>query len=672
MKTKSFFSLIVFVFLSCIKVAAYTERNFLQHVAAQESLAECLVLNQKWVQYPSYKDREGWSRFLGEYKDEIIKNGESLLGYTWKVVKATDYLEFERSGNREIMERPFDDNNQAIVRLMLAELAEGRGRFIDQLINGVFHTCEMTSWALSAHLVTQPTHRALPTPIYPLIDLTAGDLGSLLSWVYYFMHEEFDKIDPEISRRLYRELDERIMKPYLNNDSFWWLAANYKGQMVNNWNPWCNSNCLMTFMLLENDVDRLSKAVSRSMQSVDKFLNYVHSDGACEEGPSYWGHASGKCLDYLVLLNRITGGKISIFDNPQIKAMGEYIARSYVGNGWVVNFADASAKGGGDPYLIYRYGKAVKSDILKQFASMQNKGSKISFRGRDLFRILEAFLVEDELCAYQEAYTGVSYTWYPETEFCYVRNKKAFFAAKGGYNDESHNHNDAGSFSLWVNNMPVIIDAGVGTYTRQTFSSERYTIWTMQSNYHNLPMINGVPQKYGRQYKATEVKATKNSFSANIATAYPDEAGVKKWIRSYTMKSDALMISDRFELNEIKKENVINFLSWGDIIIKDGVIEISVNGVKGTLKYDTKMFKVKKECVKLTDKNCRLYGERRSIGCLLLLKKKSKRVVILLQSLFKLNLMRENIYGYFKIVIKLLCSSNCLWVGKLYEKSRIN
>lgn len=593
MKTKSFFSLIVFVFLSCIKVAAYTERNFLQHVAAQESLAECLVLNQKWVQYPSYKDREGWSRFLGEYKDEIIKNGESLLGYTWKVVKATDYLEFERSGNREIMERPFDDNNQAIVRLMLAELAEGRGRFIDQLINGVFHTCEMTSWALSAHLVTQPTHRALPTPIYPLIDLTAGDLGSLLSWVYYFMHEEFDKIDPEISRRLYRELDERIMKPYLNNDSFWWLAANYKGQMVNNWNPWCNSNCLMTFMLLENDVDRLSKAVSRSMQSVDKFLNYVHSDGACEEGPSYWGHASGKCLDYLVLLNRITGGKISIFDNPQIKAMGEYIARSYVGNGWVVNFADASAKGGGDPYLIYRYGKAVKSDILKQFASMQNKGSKISFRGRDLFRILEAFLVEDELCAYQEAYTGVSYTWYPETEFCYVRNKKAFFAAKGGYNDESHNHNDAGSFSLWVNNMPVIIDAGVGTYTRQTFSSERYTIWTMQSNYHNLPMINGVPQKYGRQYKATEVKATKNSFSANIATAYPDEAGVKKWIRSYTMKSDALMISDRFELNEIKKENVINFLSWGDIIIKDGVIEISVNGVKGTLKYDTKMFKVK-------------------------------------------------------------------------------
>ena len=602
MKTKSLFSLIVLVFLSCINVSAYTERNYLQNAVSQENLTNCLVLNQKWVTYPSYNDREGWNRFLGEYKDEIIKNGEALLDYTWKVVRATDYLEFERSGNRVVMERPFNDNNQAIVKLMLAELAEGKGRFVDQLINGVFHTCEMTSWALSAHLITQPTHRALPTPTYPLIDLTAGDLGGLLSWVYYFMHDEFDKVDPEISRRLYNELDERIMKPYLENDSFWWMAVNYKGQMLNNWNPWCNSNCLMTFMLLENDPDRLSRAVYRSMQSVDKFLNYVHSDGACEEGPSYWGHASGKCLDYLVLLNWITGGKVSIFDNPQVKAMGEYIAKSYVGNGWVVNFADASAKGGGDPFLIFRYGKAVDSDLMKQFAAMLNNGRKISFAGRDLFRIFESFIINKDLSEYQQEYTGDRYTWYPETEFYYVRNNKAFLAAKGGYNAESHNHNDAGSFSLWVNDMPVMIDAGVGTYTRQTFSSERYTIWTMQSNYHNLPMINGIPQKFGSKYKATDVKASRKGFSANIATAYPEEAGVKTWIRSYEMKSGELTVNDRFELDEVKSENIINFLTWGDVVIKDGKVEISVNGVKAQVKYDNRKFDVKKESVKLADK----------------------------------------------------------------------
>lgn len=602
MKTVKFFVAVI-VSLCFADVNAYTERNILQNKTSKEELKTFIVTDQKWVTYPDYGNRNEWDKLFGESKKTVIEKGEKCLDYEWQVVKATDYLEFERTGNRQIMEKPFGDNNQAIMQLLLAELAEGKGRFIDQLINGVFHTCEMTSWALSAHLITQPSHRALPDSQYQLIDLTAGDLGGLLSWTYYFMHDEFDKIDPEISKRLYRELDKRIMTPYLENNNFWWLAWNYKGQMVNNWNPWCNSNALMTFMLLEDNPDRLSDAVYRSMISVDRFLNYVHSDGACEEGPSYWGHASGKALDYLVLLEYITNGKISVFDNSQIKSMGEYIAKSYVGNGWVVNFADASAKGGGDPYLIYRYGKAVDSDELKQFASMLNSKNGISFTGRDVFRTLEALRISDELANYTEKYKSSNFTWYPETEFCYLRNDKAFFAAKGGYNDESHNHNDAGTFSLWVNNTPVIIDAGVGTYTKQTFSSERYSIWTMQSNYHNLPMINGVPQKYGRKFKANDAKASKNSFSVEIASAYPDEAAVESWVRSYKFSKNSLTISDDFKLSESKSPNVINFMTWGDVDIQNnGIVFITIDGVKAKLNYDSDLFELKKETVEISDK----------------------------------------------------------------------
>ncbi len=54
----------------------------------------------------------------------------------------------------------------------------------------------------------------------------------------------------------------------------------------------------------------------------------------------------GKLYDYLQILSDGTGGKISLFDEPMIRRMGEYMSRSYVGNGWVVNFADASAQGG--------------------------------------------------------------------------------------------------------------------------------------------------------------------------------------------------------------------------------------------------------------------------------------------------------------------------------------
>ena len=221
---------------------------------------------------------------------------------------------------------------------MLAELAEGKGRFIDQLINGVFYSCEMTSWVLSAHLVRQSTKRSLPDYREQVIDLGSGNFGSMLSWVYYFFHDSFDKIDPVISQRLRHTLQERILDPYMNNDREWWMAFQWKpGMIINNWNPWCNSNVLQCYLLLENDRDRLAKAVWRSMQSVDKFINFVKADGACEEGPSYWGHAAGKMYDYLQILSDGTDGKVSLFKEPMIRRMGEYISRTYVGNGWEGN-----------------------------------------------------------------------------------------------------------------------------------------------------------------------------------------------------------------------------------------------------------------------------------------------------------------------------------------------
>lgn len=599
---------ILFTLLLCfcsVNANAYAERNLLQNTTDADNLKSVLLTGQQWVKYPAYTDREGWNKLFASAKEEYIRRGEKQLNYQWQVVKATDYIEFERSGSREVMEKPFDTNNMAIVDLLLAELAEGKGRFLPQLINGVFHTCEMTSWALSAHLITQKVHRSLPDHREQLIDLTSGDLSSMLAWTYYFLHTEFDKVNPSISIRLRHELEERTIKPYMNEENYYWWQA-FRATpttMVNNWNPWCNSNVLQTMMLLENNPDKLAAGVYRTMQSVDRFLNYVHADGACEEGPSYWGHAGGKLFDYLNLLSEITGGKISLFNNPMIKNIGEYISRSYVGDGWVVNFADASAKGGGDASLIYRFGKAVDSREMMQFAAMMNN-NKIA-RNRDLYRTLKALEIREELAATEPAHITPAHTWYPETEFCYLKDKSGlFFAAKGGYNDESHNHNDAGSFSLWIKNTPILIDAGVGTYTRQTFSSERYSIWTMQSNYHNLPMINGVAQKYGRQYKATEVKYNKkgNSFSANIATAYPAEAKVDKWIRSYTLKNGKLLVSDRFSLKEATDKNVLHFMTWGKVDTSvPGKVSIEVNGQKALLEYNPSQLEASIEAVALTD-----------------------------------------------------------------------
>ena len=586
---------------------AYTERNLLQNSVTKEQLKEALIMNGEWVPYPAYSDREGWNSLLNdEDRQTLINTGEKMLDYRWQVIRATDYLEYERSGERNIMQNPYEANRKAINMLMMAELAEGKGRFVDQLINGVFFSCEMTSWVLSAHLPRQSTKRSMPDWREQIIDLGSGNYGSMLAWVYYFFHDTFDKADPVISLRLRHELQERILDPFMENDREWWMAFHWKpGEIINNWNPWCNSNVLQCYLLLEEDRDKLTDAVWRTMQSVDKFINFVKSDGACEEGTSYWGHAAGKMYDYLQILSDGTNGKVSLFNNPMIRRMGEYISRSYVGDGWVVNFADASAKGGGDAPLIYRYGRAVGSEEMMQFAAYLLKGKRPTIPlGNDVFRTLQCVLLNKGLEQTRPAHNVPACTWYPETEFCYLTNNSGWFlATKGGFNNESHNHNDAGTFSLYINNTPILIDAGVGTYTRQTFSSERYSIWTMQSNYHNLPMINGVPQRFGQEYKATNVvcKEKQRFFSADISTAYPEEAAVNSWIRSYKLENKRLVITDKFSLKETRAANQVNFLVWGDIdISKAGKVIVKVGEEQATLEYPAN-FKATLETIELPD-----------------------------------------------------------------------
>jgi hypothetical protein len=396
------------------------------------------------------------------------------------------------------------------------------------------------------------------------------------------------------------------MDPYLEHEDYWWMGFTRDRHidMMNNWTPWCSLNALVTFMLIEDDPVRLARAVWKSIQSVDYYLNFIQSDGGIEEGPIYWNNAAGKLYDYLTALKMITGGKVSIFDVDQVRQMGEYIAKSYVGNGWVVNFADSPARPTfRNSALVYRYGKAVESPFMTTYAALAREVQDISYKpSEDVFRFFEQLRYDSEFNSYKAEYVAPEYTWYPETAFHFHKKGKMFFAASAGHNDQSHNHNDVGTFNLYYENLPVMIDVGVGTYTRQTFSDERYGIWTMQSGYHNVPIINGVVQKDGREFEAKEVVSRPGFFSADISGAYPAEAAVSQWVRSYKVKGESLEISDSFTLDELKAPNEIVFMTWGDVrLVKDGVVSVKVGDLDTSLEYPSSSFDAVIEPIALND-----------------------------------------------------------------------
>ena len=588
-------SLLTMCLIASGTMSAYVERDILRNQADEATLKTILIPNQKWVPFPAYVDRAGWDKLLGDWKDVFIARGEDALNYEWRVVTATDYLTHDRGGSQSAASRNIDSNAIKIVDLFFAELSSGKGRYIDQLMNGVFAMCETTSWVLSHHLHLQKSGHYFPQSFDNAIDLVCGDVGSILAWVYYFFHEEFDKIEPEISRRLYEELDKRIMTPYLTETHFGWKGDNFNPETdhLNNWTPWCSVNCLEVFALLEKDMSRFAKAAYMSMVSVDKYLNNIEGDGCCDEGPSYWYQGPAKNFEYLLFLNWITGGGVNALGDPMIKRMGEYISSSVIGNGWVVNFSDAGARGGGSPLVIYNYGKGVDSQLMKRYAAYVLDGKPLlPGRERYIIRMFYSILIKEELKKETPELIMDPYTWYPETQICYMRENDGFFVAtKGGHNAQSHNHNDIGTVSLYYKAIPFLIDAGVGTYITKTFSSQRYEIWTMQANYHNVPMLNGIPEKEGRQYesKQAEFDPKTMTFFVDFAGTYPSEACVKSMLRKVSLKNGKVTIKDSYSLSESKKPADFNWLTWGDVDISTlGKVIITVQGETLTLNYDGK------------------------------------------------------------------------------------
>jgi len=536
------------------------------------------------------------------------------------------YLEFTRSGDRTAVDTPNSHRKRALQSLVMAELFEGKGRFLDEIINGVFLICEQTYWGSSAHFymygfdgqIANPV-KAVPDIEDPIIDLVVGDMAADLSWIYYFFHEEFDKISPIISKRLKFEIQKKVLDPYYERYDYWWITGWGEGR-VNNWNPWCNYNMLTCILLMEEDQEKKETGVYKTMESVDLFINSYPKDGGCDEGPSYWGIAAGKLFDYLDLLERNTNGKINIFNHELIKDMGRYIYRVYVSNGsYYINFADAPFRIRHEPTKIFRYGRSINDENLQEFGAFIMK--KFNFgnnpeTGR-IGETMEALFNTNDWQKTIPREPLISEYYFPDLDIALGRDNAGttdgfYFSAKGGSNGEGHNHNDVGSFMLYYNGEPVLVDVGVGTYTRETFSDKRYSIWTMQSNYHNLPVINGFGQNPGGNYRAVDsnINFTKKkvTYSTNIAQAYPTDSKVEKWIRTYElMRGSEFIINDEFTLKQNTGKTTFHFMTTLPCYIeKPGVIKFKGSNFELQMAYKPDLLASNVETIPISDE--RLIG----------------------------------------------------------------
>ena len=525
-----------------------------------------LIPRTSFRPYPTADDRTAWERLPEPLRRTQVDVGESYLGFSWPALPATLFMEYARNGNRRNFERASFARRGALEGLITAECVEGSGRFIDDIVNGIWAICEESFWGVPAHNDVHGLPGApLPDTADPIIDLFAAETGALLAFAHYLLKSRLDGVSELIADRIVRETKARIIDPFLERDDFWWMGL-VGDRWVNNWNPWCTSNCLTALLLLEQDEERRRRGVAKSLRILDAFLNVYPPDGGCDEGTTYWGRAGGSLFDCLELLFLATGGAIDVFHEPLIAEIGRYMVRMHISGDYFVNFADGNAtlQGGESALLLFRYAKRIGDPRLEALGVARHRmhpEATLRTRG-SLLRKIPGLFTYEQLDNTQAAAPFIRDSWLPHTQVMAAREREGtdqglFLAAKGGHNAESHNHNDVGSFIAYLNGNPILIDAGVGTYSKQTFSADRYKIWTMRSNYHNLPTVGGAEQQPGPSYRATGVSYDSNddraALSLDITSAYPPDAGISRWSRTMELRRGerpAINVIDDFQLEQ--------------------------------------------------------------------------------------------------------------------------
>ena len=234
----------------------------------------------------------------------------------------------------------------------------------------------------------------------------------------------------------------------------------------------------------------------------------------------------------------------------------------------------------------------------------QNSEDPLTLEEHNLFYRLQTIFTHKEMMTWEKTLKITHKDiWYESVGIFLSRDEHYCLAVKAGDNNDSHNHNDTGSFTIYKDGSPLLIDVGVETYSKKTFSPERYEIWTMQSCYHNLPtFFDGdmpILQKDGEEYRAKEVSyqftPAENRISMDLKSAYPDER-IRSYLRSAVHKKEKeIVIEDHYEGS--LKSPVLSLMFYeepmvtGDVISIGNLAKLSVTGA----------ISIKKERIPITD-----------------------------------------------------------------------
>jgi hypothetical protein len=498
---------------------------------------------------------------------------------------------FDTTGTRIEYERPYFARRRRLLALTIATLVDDTDEHLPALQDTLWAICDEYTWSLPAHL-----HRG-GRPHEQTVDLFAAETGHSVAEVLTLLA---GRLHPWVERRARAEVERRIFQPLFHDPMpFHWETT------LNNWAAVCGGAAGMVALLLERDSERLAGMIGRCLHALESFLEGYAEDGGCAEGISYWQYGFGYYVYFAEMLRDVTLGQIDLLAGEKIRRIAAFPAQINLDRNTFVNFSDGAGRAHLHAGLVCRLAARLGAPIpyvdRLPPLGMETRWPHIT---RDL-------LWSDPALFGSMPSGGTHFL--PDIGWVIDRAElggvSIAFAAKGGHNAESHNHNDLGHFIIHAGGESLLADLGAGVYTRQYFREQRYEFIHTRSLGHSVPLIAGREQQAGADCAATVLRYEPSPdgvlFALDLTRAYVMPT-LRRFTRTFrwTRAEDGgrgteddgrwaraeLLLTDEFDFTTAPATLEEIFISLTSSTLADGEVRWANDRASVMLTYDAQKF----------------------------------------------------------------------------------
>lgn len=436
----------------------------------------------------------------------------------------SDFTLFGDTGDRNIYAKKRNELYSRLDLFALLSMAEEKAEWKKGLEDAIWSICNEYTWVLPAHVglyVNQYPNGIWDQPLPPreTVDLDASTTAFTLAEI---LHALGNRLHPWVVARAKAEIERRIFQvvfesPYSQN---WELKTN-------NWPAVCASNIGAAAIYLIEDSEKLAGMLWRVIGVLRQYLSGFDEQGATPEGPAYWQYGFSHFVYFAELLRERTDGRITLLTEKKVEKISQFPQFCLLSGGKVINFSDSPDEVRFHTGVIQRLRSYFESISIppEQYRLNEMQIQWLSATRQMFWSSDNSEFDQDAARVQERIFTGNQWVI---SKVQQADGTLAAFAAKGGYNEEPHNHNDLGHFILHVNGVNVLADIGIGIYSRQYFQPEyRYEMINAGSQGHSVPIIDGFKQGFGKQYRTEllkeEIKGDEVHFTLDLSQAYSIE-----------------------------------------------------------------------------------------------------------------------------------------------------